>query len=423
MLQRCSIEAVKKAISHGQDEAEAFAQKKRGFIAEFSEGRITRVIERESQGIGIRVIHQKAIGFAYSTDLSTIMVPVKKAMDNAQIVSPDPFFRSLPHPQAIPHIPSLSDPRLQQAHTTELIDMVSELLSSIEQGTGTIQITVRECAISNSHEVSVAYKKSDCSVKFAAAPHTAASYCNFSQWDTQALTQFMENEILQTPVPEKRMKWDNKGDIILEPNAVPNFIRPFIMALNGKNVVNESSFLRQLKDNEILSHDVSLYDDGCYPNGLFTQPVDAEGVPSQTTVLLEEGVLKNFIYDSYHAFRDGTQSTGNALRQGFKDLPGCMFTNVILDAGESPFTELVEDTHHGIIINSLGANVVDPRSPHITLSVSRGGLIEKGEIVGSLYPTVLMGNVLTMMQHPLLSRERKQIFRFIVPWIQMPSSH
>jgi PmbA protein len=419
MLKECCETAVEKALALGSTEAEAYAQKKHVFVAEVSTGRLTNSVERESQGIGIRVIQKKATGFAYSTMLSDVVTPARQAVESARQVAPDPLFGSLPEPRPVPQLHSIYDAQLDAFHTDDLKEKISHIVEPIPQGDGTFQITVRECSIVTSAGISVAYKKSDCSCKFSAARHVAASYCNFSTLDTQAISRFLERELQREDFPQQRVKWDGKGQIILEPNAVPDFIRPLIMAANGRNVVKKNSYLLNRMHERIVSDEISLYDDGCYPNGLFTQPVDGEGIPSQKTQLIEKGVLENFIYDSYYAHQAGKKSTGNALRQGFKDLPACLFTNVVFEKGDAAQHELIADTQHGILVNSLGANVVDPRTPRSALSISRGFVVENGEIKAALHPAILAGNILTMLEDAVVSGEREQVFRFIVPWIKV----
>lgn len=416
---RCCEKAVEKALTLVPAEVEAFAQKKHAFVAVFSTGKLTNIVERESQGIGVRVIQKKATGFAYSTLLSDVDTPVRKAVKSTRYVTPDPLFGSLPEPRPFPSMPNIYDSQLDTLHTNDLKEKIGHLVEPLPTGTGTFQITKRECSIATSHGISAAYKKSDCSVKFSASRNMAASYCNFSTLDTKTISSFLERTLQRKDFPQQKMKWDGKGKIILEPNAVPDFIRPLIMAMNGRNVVEKRSYLLNKKNECIVSDTISLYDDGCYPNGLFTQPVDGEGIPSQKTLLIEKGVLTNFIYDSYYAFQAEKESTGNALRQGFKDLPVCLFTNVVFEKGDAAQDELIADTQHGILVTSLGANVVDPRTPKSTLSVSRGFIIEKGEIKAALFPAILTGNILSMLKDAVVSAEREQVFRFINPWIQV----
>lgn len=418
MLRECCEKAVEKACELGSDQAEAFAQKKRVFVVEFSGSTLNECVERESQGMGVRAIQNKATGFAYSTQLNEVTDLASQAVTSARLVAPDPFFHSLPEPHPFSHLPHIYDSSLEPLHTRDIQDAVLSIIGDCETGEGTFQITLRECSIFNSKGISVEYKKSDCSLKFSAASNVAASYCTFSKMDTQAFSTFLEKTLLRRDFPQQKVRWEGKGQIILEPNAVPDVIRPLIMAMNGRNVVEKNSHLLGKKDQRIVSERISLCDDGCYPHGLFTQPVDGEGVPSRKTLLIERGVLKNFIYDSYYAHRAGEESTGNALREGFKNLPDCLFTNVVFYGGDAARDELISDTQRGVLINSLGTSMVDPRTSRIALPISKGFLIEKGEITASLHPTILTGDTLTMLENALISHEREQVFRFFNPWIK-----
>ncbi len=419
MLEECCEKAVEKALQLGSHQAEAFAQKKHVYIVEFSDSVLTQVVERESRGIGVRVILNASTGFAYSTQLTDVAAPVSHAVTSARFVAPDPFFHALPIPRPLPSLPEIFDPKLEFITTRDVQDTVLHIIEDIRGGDGTFQITLRECSIVNSNGISVSYRKSDCSCRFSATKFVAASYCNFSWIDIQAFSRFLERNLERKEFPQQKVRWDNEGQIILEPNAVSDFIRPLITAMNGMNVVEKRSYFLDKRNECIVSEGITLYDDGCYPHGLLTQPVDGEGVPSQRTPLIERGVLKNFIYDSYYAYRAGEESTGNALREGFRNLPECLFSNVVFARGDATRDELIADTQHGILITSLGTSAVNPRTSQIAFPISKGFLIEKGEITAAVHPTILTGDSLTLLKDALLSREREQIFRFFNPWIKI----
>jgi PmbA protein len=418
LIEQCE-KAVLRGVKLGSNQVEAFAQRKHVFVVEFSGKNMTQTVERESQGIGVRVICDKATGFAYSTQLTDVEQSVRQAVTNAHLVAFDPLFHSLPEPQPIPSLPDLYDPQFDGLQLDDIKERILHIISCIEIGMGTFQITVRECSIVNSNGISAAYKKSDCSLKFGVDRSVADSYCNISHMDVKAFSDFLKQVGERRTPPRRRVKWDGRGEIVIEPHAVCDLIRPLIAAMNGENVVKKQSHLTSKKGSHLVSDNISLRDDGRYPNGLFTQPVDGEGVPSQKTPLIKKGVLKGFIFDSFHAHQVGEKSTGNGLRQGFKYLPDCVFTNVVLSEGNAGREELIADTHHGIVINSLGTSMVNPATPRIALPISKGFLLEKGEITAVLFPAILTGDILAMLQDPLLSREREQIFRFINPMIKI----
>ena len=78
-----------------------------------------------------------------------------------------------------------------------------------------------------------------------------------------------------------------------------------------------------------------------------------------------------------------------------------------------------EPLSNGLACQHPGANVVDHRTPRSALAVSRGFIIEKGEIRAALYPAILTGDILSMLKDAVVSGEREQVFRFINPWIKV----
>lgn len=100
----------------------------------------------------------------------------------------------------------------------------------------------------------------------------------------------------------------------------------------------------------ISSEWLSIHDDGLLKGGIDSSSFDGEGVPSQRTALIENGILKGFLYDSYTAGKAGIKSTGNAVRQGYSDVPRVGIRNLILSSPEAH--DLLAETK-GYLVNGL----------------------------------------------------------------------
>ncbi|RLG58743.1 hypothetical protein DRN86_05305 [Candidatus Geothermarchaeota archaeon] len=105
-------------------------------------------------------------------------------------------------------------------------------------------------------------------------------------------------------------------NIIFHPLGFSNLMRyAFVEAVNSYNVQEGKSYLSNMRDLQVGSEKLTIIDDGTLNEGILSSPVDAEGVPTMRNVIIEKGILKNYLYDSYTANREGVKSTGNAFRE------------------------------------------------------------------------------------------------------------
>ena len=94
----------------------------------------------------------------------------------------------------------------------------------------------------------------------------------------------------------------------------------------------------------MASENVSIVDDGTMPGGWGTCPFDDEGYPIQKTPIVEKGVLRNFIYDTYTAMKANVESTGNAQRSGYWIKPQPSPNNLVLEKGKDNPEEMIKET-------------------------------------------------------------------------------
>jgi len=126
-----------------------------------------------------------------------------------------------------------------------------------------------------------------------------------------------------------------------------------IGALNGERVLQGASFLKDSMDEKFASEMLTIIDDGTREKGLASAPFDGEGVPTIKNTLIDSGVLKSFIYNTYAAKRAGTKSTGNASRGGFTSLPGIGTHNIYLLPGKYNKDDIIASTRKGLLLKGL----------------------------------------------------------------------
>ncbi len=171
--------------------------------------------------------------------------------------------------------------------------------------------------------------------------------------------------------------------VILEPLAVSNLLT--YMAFTGfsaKSVQNQMSFLTGKQGEQVFDSRVNLVDDHTNENTV-SLPFDFEGYPRQVVTLVEDGVVKNFIYDAMSAHKDGVQSTGHSV-----DMPqrGGMPLHMIMAGGQHSTGEIIANTDEGLLVTRFHyMNAINPRQSVLT-GLTRDGVfkIEDGEITGAV---------------------------------------
>lgn len=143
---------------------------------------------------------------------------------------------------------------------------------------------------------------------------------------------------------------------------------------------------------QVASPLCTVVDDGTLPNRRGSLNIDDEGVPTQCTVLIEKGVLKNYIQDKRNARLMGMQSTGNGRRESYAHVPMPRMTNTYMLAGATDPGEIIASVKKGIYAVNFGGGQVDITSGKFVFSASEAYLIENGKITAPVKGATLIGN-------------------------------
>jgi TldD protein len=137
---------------------------------------------------------------------------------------------------------------------------------------------------------------------------------------------------------------------------------------------------------------VTAYDDGSRPNDWGSDGVDDEGTPTRRTTIIEDGRLTSYLYDLLRARRDATESTGNGRRESFRHLPVPRMTNTFFAPGDASPEDLIGGVERGLYAVSFGGGQVEPATGDFVFGVSEGYLIENGAVTAPVRGATLVGN-------------------------------
>ena len=183
--------------------------------------------------------------------------------------------------------------------------------------------------------------------------------------------------------------------MIFEPRTARGLLEHIFDAIEGESVYRKASFLAEKLGQKIAAEHVTIVDDGTIPGLFGSAPFDDEGVPSRRTVVIERGVLRNYLLNTYTARKLGLKTTGNASR-GITGNASVGHGNFFLERGDRSLDDIIRTTKKGLFVTELigtGVNIV-------TGDYSRGAAgmwIENGEFAYPVSEVTIAANLLEMM--------------------------
>lgn len=143
---------------------------------------------------------------------------------------------------------------------------------------------------------------------------------------------------------------------------------------------------------KVAAEIVTVIDDGTLPNRYGSFRFDDEGTPSQRNILIENGILRSYMYDRLTAARDGHSLTGNGRRQSFAHRPIPRMTNTYIAPGETDPEEIIARVPRGLLVKKMGGGQVNTTTGDFVFDVMEAYLIEKGKVTVPVRGATLTGN-------------------------------
>ncbi|MFW9845450.1 MAG: metallopeptidase TldD-related protein, partial [Candidatus Thorarchaeota archaeon] len=148
-----------------------------------------------------------------------------------------------------------------------------------------------------------------------------------------------------------------------------------------------------------------IIDNGLSEKGLLSALVDDEGHPMQTTPVIEKGVLKSYLFDSYNANQVDLASTGNGIRRDARDAQGafsnpvrCMASTLEIPAGSQDLDSIISEVKRGVYVEHFAWPQVDSMAGVFSNEIRNAQLIEDGELTAKIKYALLVGNLYEALQ-------------------------
>ena len=162
--------------------------------------------------------------------------------------------------------------------------------------------------------------------------------------------------------------------------------------LEADIVQKDFSVYRDKIGKQVASSLVTLIDDGTIPGYLGSGLCDDEGTPCRRNILIEKGVVKNYLSDIVSARRGSLPLTGNGRRSSYRSVPQPRMTNTYIEPGASSPADMLRSMRRGLLVKKMGGGEVDPTSGDFVFHVTEGYLVEDGRVLHPVRGAVLTGN-------------------------------
>ncbi len=414
-LKELAQDLVRRATAGGATAAECVIREGDEFSTLVRLGQVETLKEAGSRAVGVRVFYGQRSASTYSSDFSREGLDrmLKSALALAKITSEDPY-SGIPEAQQLGSLPGDLDlysadvyslpgeERIDYARRAEKAALDYDPRIKNSEG-GSFDAATGHKVLANSHGFVGEYRRSYCSVSAVPIAQTETGAMQRDYWFSVArsLSRLESPEAVGKVAAQRtirrlgaRKAKTAHVPVVLDPMVANSILGHIFEGVNGDSIYRGASFLAGKLGEKIAGDQVTVIDDGTMPGGFGTSPFDGEGIPTRRTVVIENGVLKSYLMNTYTAKKLGLQTTANASR-GLAGTPGIGAGNYFLQPGTKTPQEIIAAIPAGLYVTEFlghGANLV-------TGDYSRGasGLwISGGELSYPVEEITVAGNLKEM---------------------------
>ena len=398
------------ATSTGGEFAEVYAEDKRSTSAGLDDGRVEQVTSGRDRGAGIRVVSGDTTGFAHTADLSEAGLLAAAQAAAAAASRGDGGTR------AIALTPSARRPRdvrqypdeIAKSKKIELLQRANE--SARAAGAEIVQVSAgygdsrKRVLVANTDGVLTGDEQVRVLFRVTAVADGDAGM----QTGYQSMGHTVGFEIFDTvDVDEMAREAARLAITKLHARPAPSGTMPVVIkhgsggvlfheacghGLEADLIAKGASVYRNKVGEQVASPLVTLVDDGTMAGEWGTLGFDDEGHPTQRNVLIQDGVLTDYMWDFLRSRKEGRVPSGNGRRESYRHLPMVRMTNTfVLDGPDEP-DDIVASTERGVYVAKLGGGSVNTASGDFVFGMTEAYLIENGEITEPLREGNLIGN-------------------------------
>jgi PmbA protein len=435
-----TMDGVNKIIDQAQkilsakpiDGYEIYFNQSSHFDIESRDGKIETLQTSRYLGLAFRILNHQRMGFSYTTfsnpspsarqnfsgELDRM---IEDSIGSAEATSADSCFDFAPVLKTTPPQLPIFDETLERILEKTKIEKAKCLEDSAKSvdskrikkvRKASYQEVLSKTTLINSNGLQFSYDHTLVSVSVTAVAEESGE--SEVGWDFDASHFFNDLDTKKVGQSAGRKALERLGGkriptgvypVLIRNDVASEFLSLLAHSFLADQVQKGKSPLKGKQGERFFSPLLTIVDDGLYPKGISTTPIDGEGVPSQRTSLVTQGELTGYLYDRYWANRENLSSsgsrvgsTGNSRRHGIKSPPGVGISNFFIEPGDLDLPKLMENLSQGMVVEEvMGLHTVDPISGDFSLGCS-GDWIDRGEKVHPVKSIAIAGNLFELFR-------------------------
>jgi PmbA protein len=415
LTKETAADLAQEAVRRGASAAEVIIRKRTDFSVGVRLGEVETLKESTDQGLGLRVLIEGRQASVSGSDFSraAVLSLLDEAVELARATSPDDntgLPESSDFATSFPNL-DLYDEEIEKLSTEEMIELAlraeraardySDLIVNFDGG----GLDASRGSVILANSLGFAGEYSGSSMSIAAVPVAVdGGKMQRDYWYDvrRKLSDLDTPENIGIMAAKRTLRKLNGKSVptqtvpvIFEPNMARDLVGDIFNAASGESIFRKASFLVGQLGEGIASERLTVIDDGTRPRGLGSRPFDGEGLATRQTVVIRNGVLENYLLNTYTGRKLGMKSTGNAGR-GLVGAPGVEAGNLFIQPGAHTPEEIIKSVSKGFYITELigfGVNIVTG-----DYSRSASGIwIENGELTFPVQGVTVAGNLKEML--------------------------
>lgn len=400
-----------RALARGGDFAEVFAEDRRSSNATFDDGKVEELRSGRERGAGVRVVRGETTGYAHTADLSESGLGEAAEAAAAAASSGGAGAKIVPltrRPVTPPHDVKVLPEGVEKARKVELLtraddaaravgDSVRQVSVGYADGRRRILVANSDGLLTEDDQVRTRFMVNCVAVGDTGmqtgmeAPGFTVGFEYFDEHPPEDIARIAAARALSKlnarPAPS------GKVPVVLKRGAGGVLFHEACgHGLEADLVGRDASVFRGRVGEQVASPLVTLVDDGGLAREWGAYAIDDEGAAAQRNVLIEDGVLTDYMWDLVRARKEGRASSGNGRRETYQHLPMVRMTNTFLEAGGEDPDDIIRQTPYGLYCVALGGGQVNTATGDFVFGITEAYMIEDGQITEPVRGAQLIGN-------------------------------
>lgn len=398
---------VAKATAAGADQAEVYWTREVGLSIDIENNAVQNTGRSREEGGAVRVIRDGRVGFAYFSQADDGPKAIQRALDLSRL-SPKKDLM-LPASGSYPALGRRWDEGLAALDTEQALEQAMRLLAAraehapdAQLAGGGVSVGWNLDALANSEGVAVADRTTSSSVGVNLVMQEGERAINIwdseareTGWpDTDALALRVIGDLRDLRSPAKAV--GGTVDVVFRPEAVAELLSSLIIAaVDGDDALRGKTVWSDKLGEEVADKRLRILDDPLRGEAIGAVPFDGDGVPTRRMPIIEDGVLRNFLFDIRDGSEHGKESTASGVRGGFRSPPSVGTHHFVVegDGAQAP-DKIIGGVDDGYVVESvLGAHTANATTGDFSITAPNVWRIKGGEVESAVEDIAISGNL------------------------------